>query len=84
VTDTMFEKAVFAQKEGEIGPVTETQYGFVILQVQKHTWPTTLKLEDVKERVRTLVTDAKRQRAMQDYIASLRSKAKIVFASTKP
>ena len=86
VTDTMFEKAVFAQKEGEIGPVTETQYGFVILQVQKHPWPTTLKLEDikVKERVRTLVTDAKRQRAMQDYIASLRAKAKIVFASTKP
>jgi len=84
VTDTMFEKAVFAQKEGEIGPVTETQYGYVILQVQKHTFPSTLKLEDVKERVRALVLDNKRQHAMQDYIVSLRAKAKIVFANTKP
>ena len=46
VTDTMFENAAFAQKEGEIGSIIETQYGFVILQVQKHTLANTLKLDD--------------------------------------
>ncbi len=85
VTDLVFEKAAFSQKEGEVGPIVETQYGFVILQVQKHTLATTLKLDDanVKERVRTLVIDTKRQRAVQDYIATLRAKAKIVFANAK-
>jgi parvulin-like peptidyl-prolyl isomerase len=86
VTDTMFENAAFTQKEGEIGPIIETQYGFVILQVEKHTLANTLKLEDakVKERVREIATDAKRQRAMQEYLSALRAKAKIVFANAKP
>ena len=44
-----------------------------------------LKLEDakVKERVRVIATDAKRQRAMQEYLSALRAKAKIVFANAK-
>lgn len=82
VTDKVFENAVFSQKEGDIGPVIETQYGYVILQVQKHVKATTLKLDDVKERVRALVTDNKRQRVVQEYIAGLRAKAKIAFPNT--
>lgn len=85
VTDKVFENAAFTQKEGEIGTVIETQYGYVILQVQKHTQAVTYKLEDpkVKERVREVVADSKRQRVVQDYIATLRAKAKIVFANPK-
>ena len=85
VTDSVFENAAFSQKEGDIGSVIETQYGYVILQVQKHTLANTLKLDDpkVKERVRTLVTENKRQRAIQEYIASLRAKAKIVAIPPK-
>jgi peptidyl-prolyl cis-trans isomerase C len=84
VTDKVFEEAAFSQKEGDIGPVIETQYGYVIIQVQKHVKASTLKFEDVKERLRTLVTDSKRQRAMQEYIAGLRAKAKIVLPNTPP
>ena len=85
VTDSVFENAAFSQKEGDIGPVTETQYGYIILQVQKHTLASTLKLEDagVKERVRTLVTENKRQHAIQNYINALRAKAKIVAINPK-
>lgn len=82
VTDKVFENAVFSQKEGEIGPVIETQYGYVILQVQKHVKAATIKLDEVKERVRALVNDTKQQRAVQDYLTGLRAKAKIVYPNT--
>ncbi len=82
VTDKVFEDAIFSQKEGALGPVVETQYGYVILQVQKHVQATTLKLDDVQERARALVTDNKRQRSVQEYIAGLRAKAKVVFPTT--
>lgn len=84
VTDKVFENAAFIQKEGEIGPIVETQYGFVILQVQKHVKAGTIKLDEVKERVRSLVTDNKRQRVVQDFIGGLRAKAKIVYSNAKP
>ncbi|MCX7009960.1 MAG: peptidylprolyl isomerase [Kiritimatiellaeota bacterium] len=83
VTDKIFENAAFSQKEGEIGPIVETQYGYVILQVQKHVKAGMIKLEDVKEKVRTLVTDHKRQQVVQDFIRGLRAKAKIVYADAK-
>jgi parvulin-like peptidyl-prolyl isomerase len=83
VTDSVFEKAAFSQKEGEIGPITETQYGYVILQVQKHTLAGTLKLDEVKERVRALVTDTKHQQTVQDFVGTLRAKAKIVYSNNK-
>ena len=80
IKDKTFEDAAFTQKAGVIGPVLDTQFGYVILQVQQHAPPSLLKLDDVKERLRTLITEQKRQRTMQEYIAGLRAKAKIVYA----
>lgn len=80
VPDKTFENAAFAQPVGGVGPVLETQYGYVLLQVQQHTPAGAIKLDDVKERVRTLVTEQKRQAAVQAYISSLRTMAKITYA----
>ncbi|TAN37530.1 MAG: hypothetical protein EPN23_05195 [Verrucomicrobia bacterium] len=83
VPDQVFETAAFSQKVGELGPVLETRYGYVLLQVQKRTPGKVLKLGEVKERVRTLVTDRKRQQVLQDYAKALRAKAKIVYAEAR-
>lgn len=78
--DKVFETAAFNQKVGELGPVLDTRYGYVILQVQKRTPAKVLKLDEVKEKVRVIVTERKYQRVVQDYLNNLRAKAKIVYA----
>ena len=83
VPDKTFENAAFTQKVGEIGAVLDTQYGYALVQVQRHVPASTLKLDDVKERVRSLVTEQKRQRMLQDYLNGLRAKANIIYASAK-
>ena len=80
ITDKAFETAAFSQKVGELGPVIQTQRGYEIQQVQERRAAQTLKLEDVKERLRQAVTQQKRQKALQDYVNSLRSQAKLVLA----
>ena len=79
LADKAFETAAFSQKPGEIGPVIQTQWGYQILQVQERRAAHTLKIEDVKERLRQLVVQQKRQQTLQAYVESLRSQAKIVF-----
>lgn len=81
--DKIFEAAVFSQKVGEIGPVLDTRYGYVILQVQQRTPAKVLKLNEVKEKVRALVTEKKYEQVVQDYLNDLRAKAKIVYAQSK-
>ena len=85
IPDALFETAAFGQKIGEISPVLDTHFGLVILQVQARTPAKTLKLDDVKvkDRVREVVTDRKRQQVLQTYANELRSKAKIVYAKTQ-
>ena len=85
ILDAKFETAAFGQKIGEISPVLETRFGFVVLQVQARTPAQTLKLDDlkVKDRVRELTTDRKRRQVLQAYANELRSKAKIVYAKTQ-
>ncbi|MCX6996679.1 MAG: peptidylprolyl isomerase [Kiritimatiellaeota bacterium] len=79
VADKAFEAAAFSQKPGEIGPVIQTQWGYQILQVQERRAARTLKIEEVKDRLRQIVVQQKRQKALQAYVDSLRSQAKIVF-----
>ena len=80
ITDKVFEAAAFSQKAGELGPVIQTQRGYEILQVQDRRATQSLKFDDVKERLRQAVTQQKRQKALQDYVNSLRSQAKVVLA----
>ena len=83
IQDKVFEDAAFTQKAGVIGPVLETQFGYVLIQVQQHKPPSLIKLDDVKERVRALITEQNRKKAVQDYVAALRAKAKVVYVPAK-
>ncbi|OQA26234.1 MAG: Foldase protein PrsA 1 precursor [Verrucomicrobia bacterium ADurb.Bin345] len=81
-----FEEAAFTQKIDEIGPVVETQFGYHIIQVQKHEDPRRLALDDVKERLGKGLHAQKRQEAAQKYVAELKKKSNIEYkdASLKP
>jgi parvulin-like peptidyl-prolyl isomerase len=81
--DKVLETAAFSQKPGELGPVLDTRFGYVLLQVQRRTPAKDLQLADVKEKVRAIVTERKYQRVLQDYVNDLRAKAKIAYAETK-
>ncbi|MDC0201195.1 peptidylprolyl isomerase [Verrucomicrobia bacterium] len=72
-----FEKAAFTQKIGGVGEVVETQFGYHLIKVTKKSTAGQRKFEDVKEEISRQLDAPKRQKTMQEYIASLESKAKI-------
>ncbi|RZO14547.1 MAG: hypothetical protein EVB09_08705 [Verrucomicrobiaceae bacterium] len=72
-----FEKAAFTQKIGDVGEVVETQFGYHLIKVTKKSTAGQRKFEDVKEEISRQLDAPKRQKTMQEYIASLESKAKI-------
>ena len=72
-----FEKAAFTQKIGDVGEIVETQFGYHLIKVTKKSTAGQRKFEDVKEEISRQLDAPKRQKTMQEYIASLESKAKI-------
>lgn len=68
-----FEDAVFSQKEGEIGEVIETPFGFHVVRVVKHF---EAGLAD-REQVAGLIRQRARALALADYVRSLQGKAEI-------
>ena len=69
-----FEKAAFTQKIGDVGEVVETQFGYHLIKVTKKSTAGQRKFEDVKEEISRQLDAPKRQKTMQEYIASLESK----------
>jgi peptidyl-prolyl cis-trans isomerase C len=74
-----FEDAVFSQKVGEIGPIVETQFGYHIIQVMKHQDAGSIPLVEAKPSIKEHLASKQKQEAVNAYIDSLRSKAKIVY-----
>ncbi|MFH0880130.1 MAG: peptidylprolyl isomerase [Lentisphaerota bacterium] len=79
-----FEDAAFTQETNAIGPVVETQFGYHIIQVTAHDAPHTYALDEIKDKIKQMLVSQKRQKAIQDYIESLRKQASIVFTEKKP
>ncbi len=75
-----FEDAAFGQSVDEIGPVIETRFGFHIIQVLAHNQPRQQSLDEVKNKIAGTLERKKNSEAVQKYIDSLRSKAKITYA----
>ena len=74
-----FEDAAFSQKNNEIGPVVETDFGFHIIQVLEHRGEQVMKLEgDVKKRIGAFLEQQKRQAAFESLVKRLKSGADIV------
>lgn len=67
-----FEEAAFSMKVGDLSDLVESDYGYHIIKVTDKKDETSTFAE-VKDRIKTILTD----KAYQDYISELKSKAKI-------
>ncbi len=76
-TDSAFEKAAFQLKVGDISAPVRTKVGFHLIQQTGTRPPRVLPLEEVRDRIATIVRGEKRKEALQKLLASLREKAKI-------
>ena len=76
-----FEEAAFKQEVKAIGPVVETQFGYHIIQALEHNQPRTKSLDEVKDSIGKTMQQKRLQAAAESYLAGLRTRAKIVYAS---
>jgi peptidyl-prolyl cis-trans isomerase C len=84
-----FEDAVFSQKVGEIGPLVKTQFGYHIIQVTKKQTSGKVSLTEAKPSIVNHLLSMQKEKLLNDYVDSLKSKAKIVYhdealAAAKP
>jgi len=76
-----FEDAAFKQEVKAIGPLVETQFGYHIIQALEHNQPRTKSLDEVKDSIATTIQQKRLQAAAESYLAGLKARAKIVYAS---
>lgn len=77
-----FEDAAFNQKVNEIGPVVTTQFGYHFIQVLEHNKAMQKTFNEVKDNIRDILKNQKRQEMIKSYIAELKKKAKIIYGTT--
>jgi len=76
-----FEVAAFSQENGEIGEVIETSFGYHIIKVTAHQEESIVKFDEVKDQIISVLTNQKKQEAINAFIKSLRDSAKIEMVS---
>jgi peptidyl-prolyl cis-trans isomerase C len=72
-----FSQVAFTLKPGEISDVVTTQFGYHIIKVTDRKPQATVPLEQVKEQLKGLLQNQKKQERTQAFIAALRQKSKI-------
>jgi peptidyl-prolyl cis-trans isomerase C len=72
-----FEKATAALKPGEISEVVETEYGYHIIKLAEKEEAKVVKFDEAKEDILNYLRQTRTQQAITDYLAKLRSTAKI-------
>jgi parvulin-like peptidyl-prolyl isomerase len=70
--ETPFEQAAFDTPVGELAPVTETAYGFHVIQVTDSRTEGTTPLEEVRENIRNNLTIRKAHEQVNEEAARLR------------
>ena len=72
-----FEKAVFSQNIGEIGPVVETQFGYHVIQVTGRKPGSITPEAEVKDQIREHMIENLKHERFGKFIRGLRAKATI-------
>jgi peptidyl-prolyl cis-trans isomerase C len=78
-----FEKAAFALKAGQVSDVVETQFGYHIIKLTDHKDANTIPFEQAKDDIVKLLTQTKQADLAEEYIASLKANANIVYPPGK-
>jgi peptidyl-prolyl cis-trans isomerase C len=76
-----FEEAAFGQKANEIGPVVTTQFGYHVIQVLEHNKAQEKTLNEVKDSIKEILINQKKNEIATKYVAGLRDKATITYGS---
>ena len=76
-----FEKAAFAQKVNEVGPLVQTDFGYHIIQVIEHNQARTMPLDEAKANIKQMLTQQAEQKAFETLFEKMKQDAKIVYGS---
>ncbi len=72
-----FEVAAFSQEIDEVGDIVETQFGYHIIKVTDHQDEGTVSFDETKKHIVDFLSGQKKQKAIGNFIASLRDSATI-------
>lgn len=73
-----FEKAAFAlTKPNEVSPVTESQFGYHIIQLVERQAPTAVPFEQAKDRISQMLKQQEASKALQARVDQLKSQGKV-------
>jgi peptidyl-prolyl cis-trans isomerase C len=72
-----FDQAAFSMKPGEISDIVTTQFGYHIIKVTDRRAASTVPFEQVSARIKEFLAEQQKQKKADDFIQSLKQKAKI-------
>ncbi len=78
-----FQNAAFSQKIGVVGPPVKSPFGYHIIEVEEKKPATIATIANSGDKIKTLLMQQQEQQQIPQFLASLRSKAKIEIYDDK-